>query len=60
MYLVKILNINSQKALKKLKWKPKLTINQSVNLTVDWYRTFKKKGNLFKLTENQIKNYFKI
>ena len=53
----KFLNINSNKALKRLKWKPKQSINESIDLTVNWYRAFKNKENLLKITENQIKNY---
>lgn len=53
----KYLNINSKKAFNKIKWKPKLTIKQSIRLTVEWYNCFKFKKNLLKLTTQQIKNY---
>ena len=39
----KYLNINSQKAFKKLGWKPKLSISKSVFLTIEWYSAFLKK-----------------
>lgn len=53
----KYLNINSKKAFNKIKWKPKLSIKQSIRLTVEWYNCFKFKKNLLKLTTQQIKNY---
>ena len=55
----KYLEINSKKAFKKLKWKPKLSIDKAIALTVDWYSSFKKKQNLFKLTNQQIYWYLK-
>ena len=53
----KDLNIDSNKAFKVLKWKPHLSIDEAVNLTVNWYLAFKKNKNLLLLTRNQIKNY---
>ena len=53
----KYLEIDSKKAFKKLKWKPKLSIDKAVSLTVQWYKDFKKKKDLFQLTKQQIKNY---
>ena len=55
----KYLEINSQKAFKKLKWKPKISIDKAVTLTVNWYSSFKKKKNLFRLTNQQIDWYLK-
>ncbi len=56
----KHLNINSKKTYKKLKWKPKLSIDKSVQMTVDWYKAFKLKKNLFNFTNNQINDYLKL
>lgn len=53
----KYLYLDSSKALKKLKWKSNLSIDQSVKLTVDWYKSFKKKENIFNLTKKQINDY---
>ena len=55
----KDLNINSKKVYKFLDWSPSLSIENAVNLTVEWYRAFKKKQDLFYLTKIQILNYFK-
>ena len=56
----KHLNINSKKIINKLKWKPKLSILNSVDLTYEWYSAFKKKKNLLKLTNNQIRYYLDL
>lgn len=53
----KNLNIDSTKAARILKWKPHLSIDDAVNLTVKWYTAFKKKQNLLLFTRNQITNY---
>ena len=55
----KYLEIDSKKAFKKLKWKPKLSIKEAVILTVEWYASFKKRKNLLNLTKKQIENYLK-
>jgi CDP-glucose 4,6-dehydratase len=55
----KFLNINSKKVKKYLKWKPNLSIKESVELTVDWYINFKKKKDLLFITRKQIIDYMK-
>ena len=54
------LNINSKKTYDKLLWKPLLSIENSVQMTVDWYIAFKLNKNLFRLTENQINTYLNL
>jgi CDP-glucose 4,6-dehydratase len=56
----KFLNINSKKAYKKLKWRPELTIKNAVHLTVDWYKSFREKNNLFEVTNRQVKEYLNL
>ena len=53
----KYLNIDSSKAFKILKWKPKLSIKNAVDLTVEWYDAFLTKKNLLALTSRQIRDY---
>jgi CDP-glucose 4,6-dehydratase len=53
----KDLNIDSSKAYNFLKWKPYLSIDKSVNLTVKWYSAFRENKDLLLLTKNQIKDY---
>ena len=55
----KFLNINSSKALIKLKWRPRLSIDAATTLAVDWYKSFKNKENLFNVSRNQIIDYLK-
>jgi len=56
----KNLNINSKKISKRLNWKPKLSIDNSIDLTVSWYKSFKTKKNVFDLTNKQIKYYLDL
>ena len=55
----KDLSINSKKVYKVLDWSPSLSIENAVNLTIEWYKAFKKKQDLFNLTKIQILNYLK-
>ena len=55
----KNLNINSRKVYKFLNWSPSLSIESAINLTIEWYRAFKKKQDLLYLTKLQILNYIK-
>ncbi len=55
----KNLSLNSNKAFKKLGWKPFLSIKQAADLTIEWYMAFKRKENLSLITEKQIKTYRK-
>jgi len=55
----KNLSLNSNKALKKLGWKPFLSIKQAADLTIEWYMAFIRKENLSLITEKQIFDYRK-
>ena len=55
----KNLNISNKKAKIYLKWQPKLTVKNSLDLTIAWYNAYKDKKNLLDLTRNQIKGYLK-
>jgi CDP-glucose 4,6-dehydratase len=59
LYESKILKLNSNKSKKKLKWKTKYNLKQSIELTALWFKEFilKKNKNIFKLTENQVRHY---
>jgi CDP-glucose 4,6-dehydratase len=56
-YESKILTLNSKKSKKILKWNTKYNLEQSIKLTSLWYKEFIKKKNIFKVTQNQIRNY---
>ncbi len=57
-YETKTLALSVEKAKKKLKWKPILTFNKSLNLTANWYQNYYKKFDIIDNYEMQIE-YFK-
>ncbi len=52
-----ILKLDSAKARNELEWLPKLSLNEAVKLTAEWYRAFRDKKNLIELTAAQINFY---
>ncbi len=54
----KILKLNISKAKKELGWKPTLDLNTSLNLTVDWYKSFFLKKDMTNITKKQIEYFF--
>ena len=60
----KYLSLNSNKSLKKLKWKVYMSPEKSLNLTFNWFKCFylnrKKTREIINLTLIQIKNFQKI
>ena len=60
-YEQKNLQLNISKAKKKLSWKPKLSIFDSINFTVEWYKqTLIHKKNPYTVTKNQIKEFLNL
>ena len=57
----KLLQLNCEKAKKKLNWVPKLNFNETVSYTVSWYLyDFNNKGkNMSKFSINQILSFVK-
>lgn len=55
----KFLSLNIEKSKNELGWKPKLNLNETISLTVDWYKNFYKKNKLEKITNDQIDYYSK-
>jgi CDP-glucose 4,6-dehydratase len=52
------LQLDISKAKKILKWKPKLSIPKSIELTVEWYKSvLNNKKNCEEITESQIKSF---
>tara|TARA_B110000027_G_C15988539_1_gene242096 strand:- start:70 stop:237 length:168 start_codon:yes stop_codon:yes gene_type:complete len=49
--------IDNNKAKKELNWYPKLNSNETIKLTVDWYKKFFQDSFVEDLTINQI-NFF--
>ena len=56
---VNFLMLNSNKAKKEIFWKPKLNFNDTMKLTVDWYKSFHKNENLEEVTKQQIQFFLK-
>jgi len=53
----RLLKLDSAKAKNELKWFPQLNINEAVQLTAEWYRSFRDKKDLLELTREQINFY---
>ena len=53
----KLLKLNSSKALKKLNWTNKLTFNETIKMTSQWYVMFYGKKNMVDFTSEQIKEF---
>ena len=51
-----LLMLDITKANLRLGWTPRLNINQTIELTVDWYKGYLN-GNVYELCLNQIKKY---
>ncbi len=56
----KLLKLNSNKALKRLKWKNTWNMKDSIIKTAKWYSYYLNKKDMKKITSMQIKEYFKI
>jgi len=58
----KLLMLSSKKAKKELNWSPRLTFNETMRMTVEWYREFYE-GNrisMRKFTIAQINEYTQL
>ena len=53
----KLLKLNSTKAKKKLKWTNKLSFNETIKMTAEWYRMYYTKENMVNFTSQQIKKF---
>lgn len=53
----RLLKLDSAKAKNNLNWSPKLSLNEAVKMTAEWYRAFKDKRDLAALTGEQIGFY---
>ena len=57
-----LLNLNNTKVKKYLNWKPVLSFEKTIKLTIDWYKHYcdNKKNLIFQKSINQIKIYNKL
>lgn len=56
LHEAKLLMLDISKAKFRLGWEPRLNINQTVNMTVDWYKRYRRE-NPYNLALSQIKQY---
>ncbi len=54
-----ILKLDCSKALQRLEWRPKWSLEKTLNSIVDWHRVFVDKGDLRNESLNQIHKYIK-
>ena len=54
-----LLKLNSNKSLKSLKWKNKLTFKEVIKLVTDWYKCSYENKNIYNFSINQIKYFEK-
>jgi CDP-glucose 4,6-dehydratase len=54
------LDLDSFKSKKKLNWKSFLSINQTLQLTAEWYLAHKQKKDMFKVSFDQIIEFMRI
>ncbi len=55
-----LLKLDINKADILLNWRPKLCLKENLELTFNWYKSYyKKSGDIVKITNQQINNYFK-
>lgn len=50
-----LLTLDSKKSFKELNWRPKLNFEETIKLTVEWYKVLKSNKDLEKITAKQIK-----
>jgi len=58
-YESKVLMLKSDKSKITLNWKPKYNLAESIKLTSFWHKEFLAKGNILKISQKQILDYFK-
>ncbi len=56
----KLLVLNINKSKKELKWKPRLSLNETIELTVNWYKNYFANKKMSKITIEQIENFKNI
>lgn len=54
-----VLKLDNTKARRFLKWRPILTLNETLELTMSWYNDFYAHKNILETTRNQVELFFK-
>ncbi len=53
-----VLRLDSEKSLKELGWRPRMTVEEAIEKTVAWYKEINSKKSTHELTMTQIGQYF--
>ena len=53
----KLLSVNIEKAKKELLWEPKLSLNETIKFTIDWYKYYFFEDNVEDISKYQIDYY---
>ena len=53
----KFLSLNINKAKKELNWRPKLSLDQTIGFTIDWYKSFFEAKKMQNFSSEQIEEY---
>lgn len=59
LHEAKLLTLDISKARFLLGWKPTLNINETIEMTVEWYRRYKEE-DVYKLATEQIEKFYKM
>lgn len=59
MHEAELLKLDSSKAYRYLNWKSLLSFDQSIDLTIDWYKKFYNNSDMYKYTNDQINNFLR-
>ena len=56
-----LLRLNCDKSMRRLRWHPVLSFDESIRFTLDWYRRFyAERGDTARMTEQQIRTYHEL
>ena len=58
-YEANMLQLNCDKAIQLLDWRPRWDINKTLEATVQWYKVFLNEGDIESITKSQLYEYFK-
>jgi CDP-glucose 4,6-dehydratase len=53
----KLLMLNNEKSKQELNWFPKLSLDETLQWTVNWYLNYMKNSNSYAFSIDQIKNF---
>jgi len=54
-----LLTLDITKSLSKLGWKPTLNLDETIFMTVDWYKKYNRGTDMYELCRNQINEYMR-